>query len=367
MSLTSHRCLWRWLPLLVMLWVLSSGPAKSLEPGPHPSVTEGEALEPFATAKGDEPRQKSSQSTTAKNGNCDDEPDGNDEQNGNDKQNGKDKQNGNDQPKQISDNSFLIEEAYNQEPGVVQHIMTWDARWTHQLGRRRDFAFVYVMELPLWSQDHQFSFTPITFGEFSDKPDGGLPEEQGGFSDSFLNYRCQLLSEDEDGWRPAVAPRASLILPTGDEGRGLGNGELGYQFNLPISKQLEPFAFHFNAGFTYIPNVSVPLEGGLISPGSDLHGYNLGGSIIWLASYEVNFLVECVALWNEELDDFGLRDRTTEVVVNPGVRWAVYTDDSVQWVLGASAPIGVSRDAPDYGAFFYLSVEHSFLKKHDDK
>jgi hypothetical protein len=98
-----------------------------------------------------------------------------------------------------------------------------------------------------------------------------------------------------------------------------------------------------------------------------LRGYNLGASIIWLASYEVNFLVECVAFWNEELDELGVRERTTEVVVNPGVRWAVYTDDSVQWVLGAAAPIGVSDDAPDYGVFFYMSVEHSFLKKCNGK
>ncbi len=354
MSRVSLWCSWPWLPLAMMLWIFGAGPAWSLEPGSHLGDAGCDAFEPFAAAKCDEPH-KSSKSTSSKNGN------GSEESNGDDEQKDKAKE-----PKHINDNSFLVEEAYNQEPGVVQHIMTWDARWTHQLGRRRDFNFVYVMELPLWSQDHQFSFTPLTFEEFSDKPAGGAPEEQGGFGDTFLNYRCQLLSEDAGGWRPAMAPRASLILPTGDERRGLGTGAIGYQFNLPVSKQIDPLAFHFNAGFTYNPDVSVPLLPGAVSPGTDLHGYNLGGSIIWLASYELNFLVECVALWNEELDDFGLRDRTTEVIVNPGVRYAVYTDDSVQWVLGVSAPIGVSHDAPDYGVFFYMSVEHSFLKKNSN-
>jgi hypothetical protein len=351
MSPTSHRRSRPWLTATVMLWVFCTGPAKSVEPGPQIGGTRPDVLESFAVATWSEPQPKSSEKASRSNGSGDDK-------NGEDKRNGETKQ-----PEHIRDNSFLVEEAYNQEPGVVQHIMTWDAQWTHQLGRRRDFAYVYLMELPIGSQNHQFSFTPLAFREFSDKPDGGAPDTQGGWGDTFLNYRCQLLDDDANGWQPAVAPRASLILPTGDENRGLGTGALGYQFNLPISKQLDPFAFHFNAGFTYTPNVSAPLPSGAASAGASLHGYNLGASIIWLASYEVNFLVEYVALWNEELDDFALRDRSTEVVLNPGMRYAAYTDDSVQWVLGVSAPLGLSRDAPDYGVFFYLSVEHSFLKK----
>src|SRR3972149_3621681 len=66
-------------------------------------------------------------------------------------------------PKNISDNSFLIEEAYNQEPGVVQHIFNWFPTWDHTGGHRQDFAFQYVMELPLGSMRHQFSFNPIVF------------------------------------------------------------------------------------------------------------------------------------------------------------------------------------------------------------
>ena len=264
--------------------------------------------------------------------------------------------------KHIQDNSFLIEEAYNQEPGVVQHIFNWIGLWDRDNGRSRDFLFTYIIEIPIGSQTHQFSFTPMTFESFFEEPNGGPSEEEGGFGDMLVNYRYQLMTDDECSLRPAVAPRASLILPTGDEDRGLGTGELGYQFNLPISKQLEPFAFHFNAGATYIPGVSVTLLNGLPSVGRDLRGYNLGTSVIWLASYDLNFFTEFVAQWNEDLDEFGLRDKTTDVVMNPGLRYAVYTDASVQWVLGFSTPIGLSRDAADYGVFGYMSVEHAFKK-----
>src|SRR5204863_5787805 len=54
----------------------------------------------------------------------------------------------------ISDNSFLIEEAYNQEPGVVQHISAF------QLFRGADaWAYSFTEEWPLFGRTHQLSFT----------------------------------------------------------------------------------------------------------------------------------------------------------------------------------------------------------------
>jgi hypothetical protein len=218
------------------------------------------------------------------------------------------------------------------------------------------------MELPVGGETNQFSFTPMNFEHFADEPDGGPAEEEGGWGDTFLNYRYQLSTDDECGWRPAIAPRFSLILPTGDEDRGLGTGEVGYQFNLPISKELERFAFHFNAGTTFFPDASVELAGGGESPGQDLNGYHVGGSVIWLATYDVNFLVEFLTLWDDELDDLGNVNDTTTVLLNPGVRGALYTGEEVQWVVGLGVPIGLSDDAPDISLFIYMSVEHNFRK-----
>ena len=79
----------------------------------------------------------------------------------------------------IADNSFLIEEAYNQEAGVVQHIGTfarpdgggaWDASFTQ--------------EWPLLGMRHQISYTvPVAYEE---GPGAGL-------GDVGLNYRYQLV------------------------------------------------------------------------------------------------------------------------------------------------------------------------------
>lgn len=264
------------------------------------------------------------------------------------------------EPENIKDNSFLIEEAYNQEKGVVQHIFNWYPTWDHANGELREFQFLYLMELPLGSEIHQFSFTPMNFERFTFDPDGAPREEEGGWGDTFLNYRYQLAKEDENGWMPAIAPRISLILPTGDEDRGLGNGVVGYQFNLPISKELEKFAFHFNAGTTFSPDAEVGLAGGGVAPGEDLNGYNLGASVIWLATYDINFMLEFVTFWDEEFDEIGNVDDTTTVLLNPGVRAALFTGDEIQWVVGLGVPVGLSNDAPDIGLFLYLSVEHNF-------
>ena len=58
-------------------------------------------------------------------------------------------------PAPIQDNSFLVEEAYNQERGVVQHISTFSRMWNS-----RDWTYSFTQEWPgprNWR--HQFSYT----------------------------------------------------------------------------------------------------------------------------------------------------------------------------------------------------------------
>ncbi len=52
----------------------------------------------------------------------------------------------------VQDNLCLVEEAYNQEPGVVQHISCLR-------GQGRDLFFNFTQEWPLGSQAHQFSYS----------------------------------------------------------------------------------------------------------------------------------------------------------------------------------------------------------------
>lgn len=220
----------------------------------------------------------------------------------------------------IADNSFLIEEAYNQEPGVVQHIGTW---W--RTLSSSPWIFIFTQEWPLGSQAHQLSYS-IPFQRVS---------RYSGFGDAAINYRYQLLAADAG---VAFAPRVSVLIPTGSEARGLGSGSLGAQLNLPLSAKLgSTVVSHWNAGVTAIPDVTT---------------YNLGGSVIWLASPVFNIL--CEAVWLEQ--STGAR----AMILNPGVRWAHNFASGLQIVPGVAYTIGVGPSRGEQSAFFYLSFEHRF-------
>ena len=138
----------------------------------------------------------------------------------------------------IEDNSFFIEEAYNQEDGVVQHIFTF--LYTND-SQHRGWAFSFTDEWPFLSQDHQLSLT-IPWTHLRDSG-----EQQNGIGDILLNYRYQLSKERD--YLSAFAPRFSLIVPSGSPDKGTGDGVVGYQWNLPLSKKVSSkVAVHANFG-----------------------------------------------------------------------------------------------------------------------
>ncbi|MGH7875071.1 MAG: hypothetical protein ACREQO_22995, partial [Candidatus Binatia bacterium] len=199
----------------------------------------------------------------------------------------------------IADNSFLIEEAYNQEVGVVQHIFT--AAYTKNQDQRpkvRGWELSFTQEWPILSQDHQFSYTiPFSFiHEGSQRHDG--------LEDVLLNYRYQAL--DESDLVPAFAPRISLVLPTGSPGRGTGNGVVGLDFNLPFSKKLtDRTAAHFNYGITYLPGTRARTDSGVLSPKRSLVSYHLGASGIWAFSSRIHGLLEWKGSFEESINGNG--------------------------------------------------------------
>ena len=245
--------------------------------------------------------------------------------------------------KGIQDNSFLVEEAYNQEPGVVQHIFNLPSFFT---GHAYEITPSFTQEWPVFSQTHQFSYTiPYMFMNNANGP-----------ADIRLNYRLQALMESE--CVPAFAPRLTLVLPTGNKQKGFGNGRVGYETNLPFSKIVgDRWTVHFNAGMSIFPDVR----------GHDLINYNLGGSGIYAITRDFNLMLEMVANWNEEVN-FAVKtaratvDRTMTALISPGFRYAFNCPNDLQIVAGAAAPIGITSDSPDWGLFFYLSFEYPFVR-----
>jgi hypothetical protein len=240
--------------------------------------------------------------------------------------------------KGIQDNSFFVEEAYNQEPGIVQHIINIPAFFAPG---NNEVSFIFTQEWPIFTQTHQFSYTiPYTF-----------TEGENGFEDIRLNYRLQALMETER--TPAFAPRFSLVTPAGDASKGFGHDRLGYEINLPFSKIIsERVTLNFNAGGSLFPDVN----------DRDLWNYNLGGSAIYAVRRNFNLMLEAVAFWEEDVDSARRVDRTVTALLSPGARYAFNCPNDLQIVVGAAAPIGLTSDSPDWGLFFYLSFEHPFVR-----
>jgi hypothetical protein len=241
---------------------------------------------------------------------------------------------------QIQDNSFLVEEAYNQERGVVQHISTFA-----RPSEGNAWSYSFTQEWPLGGIQHQLSYTvPV-----QNDPEGT------GLGDLALNYRYQLLGNPD---APVVfAPRLSLLLPTGSHERGRGAGAVGFQGNLPLSVVVSPgLVTHWNAGATVTPSAKDPF--GRKATTASL---NLGGSAIWLLHPSLNLMLEGVWLSTESVSGGGT-ERDEALLLNPGVRGAVNLA-SLQIVPGIAYTFDVSSGSGDDAVFVYLSFEHPFLRQ----
>ena len=243
----------------------------------------------------------------------------------------------------ISDNSFLMEEAYNQEPGVVQHISAF------QLFRGADsWAYSFTQEWPLFSRTHQLSFTvPIQRIRNGSSFATGL-------GDVGVNYRYQLVA----GERLSVSPRLSLLLPTGRAKSELGAGALGVQVNMPASVVVaSKVVTHWNAGGTITPSAQ-----DAVGDRATTVGCNLGASVVWLLRPTFNFLLEVVWTREEAVTGAGRTAASHELAIGPGIRWAHNFSSGLQIVPGIAFPIGVGPSAGDDALLLYLSFEHPFRK-----
>lgn len=236
----------------------------------------------------------------------------------------------------IEDNSFLVEEAYNQEQGVIQYINTFYRQ------RNGDWGYSFTNEIPVKGQRNQFSYTFNVA-----RVDG-----RSRLGDTYINYRYQAKGW-KDGDRVAVAPRFSAILPTGSYKYGTGSGAVGFQFNLPVSVTLsKKVVTHYNAGTTIIPRARN-------SKGerATTAGVNLGQSTIFLASNNFNVMFETYWSRNQSVVSPGKTSPYKTFLLNPGVRWAHNLKSGWQIVPGVAVPLGVGPSRGERGAFLYLSFE----------
>jgi hypothetical protein len=247
-------------------------------------------------------------------------------------------------PKQIQDNSFLVEEAYNQDEGVVQHISTFTRLWNS-----RDWTYSFTQEWPgLHNPRNQYSYTVNLVSA------GAFPRSGPGLGDIELNYRYQVLGTSDT--RLAFAPRLSLLLPTGNSRVGRGSGSAGLQTDLPVSFLITPWlASHSNAGATWLPRARDAAGDRALAT-----GVNLGQSFIWLAKPRFNLMFETYWTAADVVVGAGRTQRQQTLLLNPGARWAFNFASGLQIVPGVAVPLGAGPSAGEKGLLLYLSFEHPF-------
>jgi len=246
----------------------------------------------------------------------------------------------------IQDNSFLVEEAYNQEDGVIQHISFVQPMSTG------DWVYTQTDEWPLRSLRHQLSVT-VGVNHASAYRDSGP-----GWGDTAINYRYQLVGSGES--RLAIAPRASMLLPSGNSSLGRGYGGWGLQTNFPVSIQHNRYLVtHWNAGLTWIP-----AEQNAAHQHATALNPNLGQSTVWLVRPGFNALCEVVWSLNAAVVGSHLTSRAQSVYISPGVRWAYNFKSGLQIVPGIGVPFGFMSVQGQKGVIFYLSFEHGFRAAH---
>jgi len=243
----------------------------------------------------------------------------------------------------IQDNSFLIEEAYNQERGVVQHISTFS-----RAQGSGDWAYTFTQEWPVPDERHQLSFT-LPVQELH-----AQAAARTGLGDVALNYRYQAVGNGQTGL--AVSPRLSLLVPTGRVADNLGSGGVAVQLGLPVSRTVgSHLVTHWNVLMTHTFAAR-----DVAGDRAATNAFGIGQSLVWLARPRFNVLVE--ALWTRTGSVTGERRTVSSdgFVVSPGFRWAHDFRSGLQVVPGAALALGVGPSRGRDAIFFYLSLEHPF-------
>lgn len=242
---------------------------------------------------------------------------------------------GQSKPFEILDNSFLVEEAFNQEKGVVQNIFNW----TRIEGGAWEGSF--TQEWPAPAMRHQLSYSIPFLGG------GGSATHVGGV---LVNYRYQVM--EEAAGQPALAPRLSLILPTG---RSVDASDRpGVQVNIPFSKQLGDLYLHGNCGMTWMQGIPVGS-----TDGTNLTSPQIAASVIWRAAPMLNVMLETVVAFEDSVVADLRTQRDRVVTISPGFRGGWNLGEK-QVIIGLAAPITTDRGDRSAAVLTYFSYELPF-------
>lgn len=235
----------------------------------------------------------------------------------------------------LEDNSFLVEEAYNQEPGVVQFIQVYQKDV-----KTKNWDYVFINEIPILDESNQFSYElPLGYDEVL---------ESSQIRDIKLNYRREFFRNNQI----VATGRISLVLPTGKYEDGFGLGALGVEGSLITSIKInQNWSQHWNIGYSTTPGAKNSTK-----DKADVSRYFYALSNIYFFTDTLNFLVEIVGSQSEEVISQDTKNWQHDMILSPGFRTA-FDVGNWQFVPGIAYPIGLGPIAGQNQILGYLSIE----------
>lgn len=243
--------------------------------------------------------------------------------------------------------------------GVIQHISSVSLNNVKQ----GDINFNFTQEIPLTDLKHQLSYSLNYIRKESTT--GG--EAKSGFGDMSISYRPSLMSEKQ--WM-MLAPRLTLILPTGNASQGLGQGGLGGQVNVAITKRISKRVItHYNIGYTFIHRADYyrdDLSNPVLKYQRNLYNRNAGVGLVWIAKRMCHVMMEYTSNFNQSIESSGSTITQHLGTVSPGLRYCI-DNGKMQIVPGIAAPLSVTGHSLDIGVFLYLSIEPDYAPFYKSK
>ena len=166
-----------------------------------------------------------------------------------------------------------------------------------------------------------------------------------------MNYRYQALEEGPG--KPAFTPRFSVIMNTR---RDNAAEAVDLQINLPFSKQVGDFYFHWSAGLTW--GVDVPRPG--FGAGT-LTSPQVAGSVVYRLRPMFHVMFENLLDYDGSFSGSGTVYDASYTYA-PGFRWG-WDFGERQLVIGAAATFEVFKETESRtAALLYCSYELPFMK-----
>ena len=173
------------------------------------------------------------------------------------------------------------------------------------------------------------------------RPKSGSNTE--GIGDLQLEAKYRLLREPDDPL--TVAAGFEVGFPTGDEERGLGNGNFKYEPILSVGKVFESFSVHQDAKLELIRETG--------GSGVEVEG-STTCAVAWTPVDELGIIEHPTVLL--ALDWKFAEDKKTKIAIIPAVRGEFEgLPVEVEWGLGV--PIGLTDAADDWGVISTFEIE----------